>query len=113
MDFSDSYPCIIQGAIFSTDTIALGNSNTSMGKIRTLTGPILAKNTLSVQNTTKDISFDSNMILNPPPGFFPSFTPMRLIPSSIDEVSAPVQGGTTTTTGSGGGSQQSIQIAPI
>ena len=86
-DHLDTFPCRIDGAIFSTQTINLGNSNSSLslGKIQTLTGPILARNTISVQNTIKDINFDSNMILNPPPGFYPAFTPMRLIPSSIDE----------------------------
>jgi hypothetical protein len=86
-DYSDSFPCFIDGAIFSTSSVSLGNSDSSRGKIRWLTGPILSKESLAVRNTTKDIWFDSNMILNPPPGFYPSFTPMRLIPSSIDEVS--------------------------
>lgn len=90
-DHLDTFPCRIDGAIFSTQTINLGNSNSSLGKIQTLTGPILASTTISVQNTTKDISFDSNMILNPPPGFYPAFTPMRLIPSSFDEVSGTTQ----------------------
>lgn len=92
-DFSDSFPCFIDGAILSTSSVSLGNSDWSRGKIQWLTGPILSKDSVDVRNTTKDIWFDSNMILNPPPGFYPSFTPMRLIPSSIDEVSVGQENG--------------------
>jgi hypothetical protein len=95
-DNADIFFCSLGGPIFSTSTISLGNNNKNRGKIRWLTGPILAKNTLSVQNTTKSIVFDSNMILNPPPGFYPAFTPMRLIPSSIDEASPSSTDSTTT-----------------
>lgn len=88
-DFSDVFPCSIGGAILSTNTITLGNATATWGMIRSLTGPILARNALLVTTTTKDINFPSDMILNPPPGFYPSFTPMRLIPSSIDEAPSP------------------------
>jgi hypothetical protein len=88
-DFSDIFPCTIGGAILATNTITLGNAAASQGTIRNLTGPILSKNQLLITNTTKDITFPSDMILNPPPGFYPAFTPMRLIPSSIDEAPAP------------------------
>lgn len=84
-DFLDEYPCGIQGAMVSTDEIALGNSSSSQGKIQDLTGPIVARAEINFKKTTKQIDFPSDMILNPPPGFYPSFTPMRMIPSSIDE----------------------------
>ena len=93
-DFADVFPCSIGGAILSTDSITLGNATAGLGTIRSLTGPILSKNGLTITTTTKDINFPSDMILNPPPGFYPAFTPMRLIPSSIDE--APSPGPTTT-----------------
>lgn len=93
-DFADVFPCSIGGAILSTNSITLGNATAGSGTIRSLTGPILSKNGLTITTTTKDINFPSDMILNPPPGFYPSFTPMRLIPSSIDE--APSPGPTTT-----------------
>lgn len=88
-DFSDIFPCTIGGAILATNTITLGNTAANQGTIRNLTGPILSKNQLLITTTTKDITFPSDMILNPPPGFYPAFTPMRLIPSSIDEAPAP------------------------
>jgi len=91
-DLLDFYTCTIRGPIFATGTISLGNTDTNLGKIRLFTGPIFAGGALSIQNTTKDIQFPSDMILNPPPGFYPSSTPMRLIPSSIRETSA--SGGT-------------------
>ncbi|MBM3967112.1 MAG: hypothetical protein FJ308_18920 [Planctomycetes bacterium] len=90
-DFSGDYPCSIGGAILSTNTITLGNAGAGLGSIRSLTGPILAKNLLTVTTTTKDVFFPSDMILNPPPGFYPAFTPMRLIPGSIDEATPPTQ----------------------
>jgi hypothetical protein len=93
-DFADVFPCSIGGAILSTDSITLGNATAGWGTIRSLTGPILSKNGLTITTTAKDINFPSDMILNPPPGFYPAFTPMRLIPSSIDE--APSPGPTTT-----------------
>lgn len=93
-DFSDVFPCSIGGAILSTNTITLGSATAGFGAIRSMTGPVLAKNLLNITTTTKDINFPSDMILNPPPGFYPSFTPMRLIPSSIDE--APAIGQTIT-----------------
>ena len=93
-DFADAFPCSIGGAILSTDSITLGNTTAGWGTIRSLTGPILSKNSLTITSTTNDINFPSDMILNPPPGFYPAFTPMRLIPSSIDE--APSPGPTTT-----------------
>jgi hypothetical protein len=86
-DFLDAYPCGIQGPMVSTDEILLGNSSSSRGKIRDLTGPILAREEIEFTETNKRIWFPSDMILNPPPGFFPSFTPMRMIPSSIDDAS--------------------------
>jgi hypothetical protein len=88
-DFADVFPCSIGGAILSTNSITLGNATAGWGTIRSLTGPILSKNGLTITTTTKDINFPSDMILNPPPGFYPAFTPMRLIPSSIDEAPSP------------------------
>jgi hypothetical protein len=87
----DTYDSSIKGAILSTDTIRLGTTNSN--EIPQLFGPVLAKNVLSVSNASKSIYFPSDMILNPPPGFYPAFTPMRLIPSSIDE--APSSGPAT------------------
>ena len=84
-DFLDAYPCGIQGAMVSSYEISLGNSSSSRGKIRDLTGPIVAREGIEFTETTKKIDFPSDLILNPPPGFYPSFTPMRMIPSSIDE----------------------------
>ena len=75
-DVSDAYPCTIKGAIVSNRDILLKG-------VSTLTGPVMSDQTITVKAANLSINFPSDMIVNPPPGFFADPPKMRLIPSSL------------------------------
>ena len=76
---NDTYPSTIQGAIVSNRDILLNG-------VSTLTGPVMSDQKITVRSNDLSINFPSNMIVNPPPGFFADPPPMRLIPSSVQSV---------------------------
>jgi len=75
-DTSDSYPSIITGPIVSTMDIKLDG-------ISVLSGPVMSAQQIRVDSSNLSINFQSDMILNPPPGFFADPPKMRLITSSV------------------------------
>lgn len=78
-DTSDSYPSIISGAMVSTNDISLEG-------VSELSGPIMCDSDMEVTSNDLKINFRSDMILNPPPGFFADPPPMRLTLSSLQSV---------------------------
>jgi hypothetical protein len=76
-DASDSYTTSIKGPIVSTDDIVLDGKSS-------FTGPIICGKKLDVTASNITIQFPSDIISNPPPGFFASPPPMRLINSSLE-----------------------------
>ena len=78
-DASDTYPSTIKGAIVSNRDILLSG-------VSTLTGPVMSDQKITVKSGDLSINFPSDMILNPPPGFFADPPLMRLIPSSVQSV---------------------------
>jgi hypothetical protein len=78
-DASDSYPSLISGAMVSTNDISLEG-------VSELSGPVMCDSDMEVTSTDLKINFRSDMILNPPPGFFADPPPMRLTPSSLQTV---------------------------
>jgi hypothetical protein len=78
-DASDTRPSQIMGAMVSTGDILLSG-------VSTLSGPVYSGNTINVTSDNLNIDFQSDMILNPPPGFFADAPEMRLIPSSLQSV---------------------------
>ncbi len=76
LDASDSYPSLISGAIVSTGDILLSG-------LSTLSGPVQSGTNINVTSSNLNINFQSDMILNPPPGFFADPPKMRLITSSL------------------------------
>lgn len=79
LDALDSYPGVIKGPIVSTGNILLGG-------VSTLSGPVHSGTSITVTSTNLNIDFPSDIILNPPPGFFEDPPNMRLIPSSVRSV---------------------------
>ena len=77
-DASDFYPSLITGAIVSTGNVLLGG-------LSTLSGPVHSGTTINVTSSNLKINFPSDMILNPPPGFFADPPTMRLITSSLKQ----------------------------
>ena len=75
-DANDSYPSAITGAIVSTGEIRLEGRST-------LSGPIHSGTIIRAKSSTININFPSDIILNPPPGFFADPPKMRLITSSV------------------------------
>ena len=75
-DASDSYPSLITGAVVSTGDILLSG-------LSTLSGPVHSGTNINVTSTNLNINFPSDLILNPPPGFFADPPKMRLITSSL------------------------------
>jgi hypothetical protein len=75
-DASDSYPSLISGAMVSTSDILLRG-------VSELSGPVVSDREIEVRSTDLKINFRSDMILNPPPGFFADPPPMRLTLSSL------------------------------
>lgn len=75
-DASDTYPSVINGPIVSTGDILLNG-------LSTLSGPVLSGTNIVVTSSNLNINFPSDMILNPPPGFFADPPKMRLITSSV------------------------------
>ncbi len=75
-DTSDSYPSLISGAMVSTSDILLRG-------VSELSGPVVSDSEIEVRSTDLKINFRSDMILNPPPGFFADPPPMRLTLSSL------------------------------
>jgi hypothetical protein len=78
-DASDSYPSLISGAMVSTNDVLLEG-------ISELSGPVVSDNGIEVTSADLKINFRSDMIVNPPPGFFSDPPAMRLIPSSVQSV---------------------------
>jgi len=78
-DASDTYPGTIKGAIVSDRNILLNG-------VSALTGPVMSNQKITVKADDLSINFPSDMIVNPPPGFFADPPPMRLIPSSVQSV---------------------------
>ena len=78
-DASDSYTGVIAGPIVSTMDILLNG-------VTALSGPVMSAQNIRVTASNLNINFDSDMILNPPPGFFADPPKMRLITSSIQTV---------------------------
>ena len=78
-DADDNYPTVIAGAILSNRDILLQG-------VSTISGPVMSNQTITVKSTGLVINFPSDMILNPPPGFFADPPAMRLIPSSVQSV---------------------------
>jgi hypothetical protein len=75
-DASDSYPSLISGAMVSTSDILLRG-------VSELSGPVVSDREIEVRSTDLKINFRSDMILNPPPGFFADPPPMRLTLSTL------------------------------
>ncbi len=75
-DATDSYPSLLSGAIVSTGDILLGG-------LSTLSGPVHSGTNINVTSSNLNINFPSDIILNPPPGFFADPPKMRLITSSV------------------------------
>ena len=75
-DAIDTYPSVISGAIVSTGDILLGG-------LSTLSGPVHSGTIINVTSSNLNINFPSDIILNPPPGFFADPPKMRLITSSV------------------------------
>ena len=75
-DTSDSYPSLISGAMVSTNNILLRG-------VSELSGPVVSDSEIEVRSTDLKINFRSDMILNPPPGFFADPPPMRLTLSTL------------------------------
>lgn len=73
---SDSYPSTIVGPVISTGNIQLEGE-------ATLTGPVMTPLRVTVDSESLSINGQSDIILNPPPGFFRDPPTMRLIPSSL------------------------------
>lgn len=73
---SGTYPSVINGPIVSTADILLNG-------LSTLSGPVLSGTNIHVTSSNLNINFPSDMILNPPPGFFADPPKMRLITSSV------------------------------
>ena len=78
-DATDTQPSQIMGAIVSTGNIVLDG-------VSTLSGPVYSGSTINVTSDNLNIDFQSDMILNPPPGFFAATPKMRLITSSVQTV---------------------------
>jgi Carbohydrate binding domain len=78
-DAADTLPGQISGAIVSTGNILLNG-------VSTLFGPVYSGSTINVTSDNLNINFQSDMILNPPPGFFMDPPKMRLITSSMQSV---------------------------
>ncbi len=76
IDASGTYPSLINGPIVSTGDILLNG-------ISRLSGPVLSGTNIVVTSSNLNINFPSDMILNPPPGFFADPPKMRLITSSV------------------------------
>jgi hypothetical protein len=81
-DAVDIYPNVISGAILSVGTSAA----ILMNGAATLSGPIMSTGRITITTPGQTINFQSDMITNPPPGFFADPPKMRLIPSSIRSV---------------------------
>jgi hypothetical protein len=73
---SDSYPCVITGAMISTRDVILDGE-------AILTGPVMSPQKVTVTSEDLTINFPSDLIYNPPPGFYADPPTMRLITSSI------------------------------
>ena len=78
-DALDSYPNTIKGAILSTENIELHGT-------ASFTGPIVSSKRIFVRTNSVKINFPSDMILNPPPGFFANPPKMRLIAGSVQSI---------------------------
>ena len=78
-DATDTQPSQVLGSIVSTGNILLDG-------VSTLSGPIYSSSTITVTADSLNINFQSDMILNPPPGFFVDTPKMRLITSSLQSV---------------------------
>ncbi len=81
-DAGDSYTNAINGAILSVG----GNAAILLNGTCTLSGPIMSTGPITVTTPGQTLNFQSDMITNPPPGFFADPPKMRLIPSSIRSV---------------------------
>ncbi len=73
---SDTYPSVIRGPMVSTINILLNGASA-------LSGPVMSSQKITVTSANLNINFPSDMILNPPPGFFADPPKMRLITSSV------------------------------
>jgi hypothetical protein len=78
-DTSDTYPSSILGSIVSTTDILLDGTST-------LSGPIVSDRDINITSEGLTITFQPDMILNPPPGLFPDPPKMRLNTSSVQSV---------------------------
>lgn len=76
---SDSYPTVISGAVICFRDIFLDG-------VATHSGPIMSNQVIRVDSPTLSIQFPSDMILNPPPGFFEDPPKMRLNFSSLQSI---------------------------
>ena len=75
-DTSDSYSTVINGPIVSTSDILLDG-------VTTLSGPVFAGQNIQVEANSLNVNFLSDIISNPPPGFFADPPPMKLITTSV------------------------------
>ncbi|MCY2973717.1 MAG: carbohydrate binding domain-containing protein [Planctomycetota bacterium] len=73
---SESYPSVITGPIIAIGDVILDG-------VAKLTGPVMTPQKVTVTSNDLEINFPSDMILNPPPGFFADPPKMRLNTSSI------------------------------
>jgi hypothetical protein len=76
---TDNFPSAINGAIVSTKDILLGGQSA-------LTGPIMSNQLIRVTSTNLTITFPSDLITNPPPGFCSDPARMRWVSSSVQTV---------------------------
>jgi hypothetical protein len=67
---------VINGPIVSTSNILLEG-------VTTLSGPVFAGQSIQVEANSLNINFASDIISNPPPGFFADPPPMKLITTSV------------------------------
>lgn len=76
---SDSYPTVVSGAMICFRDILLDG-------VATHSGPIMSNQVIRVDSPNLSIQFPSDMILNPPPGFFEDPPKMLINTSSYQSI---------------------------
>lgn len=76
---TDRYPTVVSGAMVSFRDILLDG-------VATYSGPIMSNQNIVVDCPSLSIQFSSDMLLNPPPGFFEDPPKMRIITSSYQSI---------------------------
>jgi hypothetical protein len=76
---TDRYPTVVSGAMSSFNDILFDG-------VATYSGPILCNETITVECPNLSIQFPSDMLLNPPPGFFEDPPKMLINSSSLQSI---------------------------